>query len=309
MRKVSKPFQRKDRAGWWVRWFENGQKKHKSCSTKKEADHFRQLQYMRLNSDVYSSVPLPWADLKEKYLEWYEIQGLKTVEPKCFLSKLKSLCRIKTSADLNQERVNHYIKARAAETGSAWTVKKSVAQVKALYNWCKENNYAVAPIKFPVIKTPTTQKGAVLSEKELKACFDRCEDKNEKIQFMVSLCTGLRASDVDAVDSITGDLSGIATKTGKPIDAPLPAILVSYSKGFKLSRLSRNKWERIMCDFTRHDLRRTHAQMIADCGNIELASELLQHSSQRITKEFYLKSGKRAAVNAVFEPLLRGWLG
>ncbi|MFC1652559.1 hypothetical protein ACFL3F_02460 [Planctomycetota bacterium] len=47
-------YKRKNTKGWWVGWNESGIRKTKAVPTKALADHFRQIKYAQLNSDVFS---------------------------------------------------------------------------------------------------------------------------------------------------------------------------------------------------------------------------------------------------------------
>lgn len=309
MRKITVPFKRDDRKGWWVRWYENGKPKHKCLDTKQQAEHFRNLKYMEINSDVFQAIPITWLDLEEKYLQWYRISGKKVKEVQWFLNLFHRICPISKSTDINQMVVNHFIEVRQQEVDSDYTIYGNVSKLKTLCNWLTQNNYAIGKVNFPVIKRKPPRKGAILSESDLYDHFMKCRDKNEQLNYMLSICTGLRKEDVGRIDYITNDISEqYAEKTGKVIDAPVCPVLVEHGEGHKLARLSRKAWERIMSPFTHHDLRRTQAQLINDAQNLDIASELLQHSSTRVTKDFYLKAGKRAAVNAVFEPMFKAWL-
>jgi len=311
MRKVSDPFKRKDRSGWWIRWFDGGRKRLKCCGTKAEARMFRENLYRDLNRDVYRAMPIRLDDAVEKFKDHCR-SGLKKssmAQYEALFKTFKETCgHVIYTSDLTAAAIQLYINARL-KTLSTWTVKKNLKQLQTFVCWLSESGYETGRIVWPPIKTGPSQKGKILSEKDCYECFLRCQDKNEQLNFMLSLCTGLRKTDIGLLDAISDDISGqYANKTGKHIDAPVPPVLAQYGKGEILVKLSRKKWERIMGEFTHHDLRRTNAQFINDAGNLDIASELLQHSSTKITKDFYLKAGKRAAVNAVFEPMFAGWL-
>jgi len=53
MRKVW-TYKRKGVKGFWVGWYESGIRKAKALPTKKLAEHYRQIKYSQLNSDVFT---------------------------------------------------------------------------------------------------------------------------------------------------------------------------------------------------------------------------------------------------------------
>ena len=52
MRKVW-VYKRKDVKGWWCGWYEGGRRKAKALPSKELAEHFKQIKYTQLNSDVF----------------------------------------------------------------------------------------------------------------------------------------------------------------------------------------------------------------------------------------------------------------
>ncbi|MFC1637242.1 hypothetical protein ACFL5Z_20680 [Planctomycetota bacterium] len=46
-------YKRKNTKGWWVGWYESGKRKAKALPTKALAEHYRQIKYTQLNSDVF----------------------------------------------------------------------------------------------------------------------------------------------------------------------------------------------------------------------------------------------------------------
>jgi hypothetical protein len=40
--------------GWWVGWYESGKRKAKALPTKALAEHYRQIKYAQMNSDVFT---------------------------------------------------------------------------------------------------------------------------------------------------------------------------------------------------------------------------------------------------------------
>jgi hypothetical protein len=60
MRKVW-TYKRKGIKGFWVGWYESGKRRAKALPTKKLAEHYRQIKYTQLNSDVFTgTVTVDW---------------------------------------------------------------------------------------------------------------------------------------------------------------------------------------------------------------------------------------------------------
>jgi len=40
--------------GWWIGWYESGKRKAKALPSKELAEHYKQIKYTQLNSDVFT---------------------------------------------------------------------------------------------------------------------------------------------------------------------------------------------------------------------------------------------------------------
>jgi len=70
-------YKRKNVKGWWVGWYENGKKRGKALPTKALAEHFRNIKYTQLNSDVFTSVvDYDWNQITEEYRQCKQVEGL-----------------------------------------------------------------------------------------------------------------------------------------------------------------------------------------------------------------------------------------
>lgn len=70
-------YKRKKVPGWWVGWYEGGKRKSKAFPNKALADHFAQIKYQQLNSDVFTSiVSVTWQTLMEEYEQSKRVLGL-----------------------------------------------------------------------------------------------------------------------------------------------------------------------------------------------------------------------------------------
>ena len=70
-------YKRKGINSWWVGWYESGKRKAKALPTKKLAEHFKQVKYSQLNSDVFTSiVSADWQQMIDEYREAKKVQGV-----------------------------------------------------------------------------------------------------------------------------------------------------------------------------------------------------------------------------------------
>ncbi len=70
-------YKRKNIKGWWVGWYESGNRKAKALPSKKLAEHFCQLKYSQLNSDVFTSMVIAdWQQMNDEYREAKKVQGV-----------------------------------------------------------------------------------------------------------------------------------------------------------------------------------------------------------------------------------------
>ena len=54
--------------GWWCGWYESGKRKAKALPSKTLAEHFRNMKYAQLNSDVFTGiVDFEWHQIVEEY--------------------------------------------------------------------------------------------------------------------------------------------------------------------------------------------------------------------------------------------------
>jgi hypothetical protein len=70
-------YKRKNLKGWWVGWYESDRRKAKALPTKDLAEHFKQVKYTQLNSDVFTGVvSADWQQMVDEYREAKKVQGL-----------------------------------------------------------------------------------------------------------------------------------------------------------------------------------------------------------------------------------------
>lgn len=71
-------YKRKNIKGWWVGWYEGGKKRAKALRSKPLAEHFCQIKYTQLNSDVFTGVvSADWHQMVEEYQRAKQVEGLR----------------------------------------------------------------------------------------------------------------------------------------------------------------------------------------------------------------------------------------
>lgn len=314
MRKVSRPYKRAGKSGWWLRWQENGKRIMKTFPTKSLAEHFRHIKYQQLNSDVFiSAIDIPWKSLKEEFLQRFAVRGLRAAskyEAERMLSKFYDCCHPHSSKSITQRMVNIYLLERQKpdEVGnilSPYTINKDIERLKTFIRWMIENKYHVGGINLVKLKTPKILIKALNTE-QIGGLFKACPTKAWRCRLLLSLVTGLRKYDIDNLlvadlDLKRASIDSKSQKTSKAyIGRPLPNAvcpeLADYLKSLPEGQVKlfgdrniRKTWEIIRGEtkITRQDLRRTFSTLMQKIGSIGSAQNLLEHYDSRTTIEFY----------------------
>jgi len=70
-------YKRKGIKGWWIGWYESGKRKAKALPSKELAEHYKQIKYTQLNSDVFTGqVWADWQQMLDEYMESKKVQGV-----------------------------------------------------------------------------------------------------------------------------------------------------------------------------------------------------------------------------------------
>ena len=186
MKKVSKPFKRTDRKGFWLRWSDNGQKHLKQFNTRTEAEMYRKKKYIQLNLDVYGGESLDWTVAKAEYLEKLVINGLSKYsieETKRLMTRIENTINPQFTSDLNQKSVNGFIKSRIDAVKSKHTVNKDIARLRALLNFLKKQEYHNGKVDISLMKAPRTVKKALTTE-QIRALLKACPSETWKMRIL-----------------------------------------------------------------------------------------------------------------------------
>lgn len=309
MRILGKPYKRKDRDGWWLRFTDPVTKKRRKekFPNLKLADLRRSILMQQINSDVFiGAVSIPLSTARDEYLKKYELLNLANAsryEAKLALDRLISTIGDIPSGKLTQNHFDSFLLTHSKNVGP-WTINKTIGRLTAFLNWSAhpQRRYITAPIALQKVKTPPVI-FKMLTTDQIRQLLSRAPTKAWKIRILISLTTGLRKNDtdslrIDELDMAELTISTTAFKTGKPLTAPLPdklaPVLTAYIESLPkdqetlfADRNIRKTWESFRQGRTRQDLRKTFSTLMQTIGSIDSARDLLQHSSARTTSQFY----------------------
>ena len=115
--------------GWWVGWYESGNRKAKALPSKKLAEHYCQLKYSQLNSDVFTGiVTIGWQEMIEEYRETKKVQGVTEAtlyETALTLRHFERLIGKCNSKQIAQNRIDKFILQRGSEIKRRRSTKTS----------------------------------------------------------------------------------------------------------------------------------------------------------------------------------------
>jgi len=283
-------YQRKNRPGWYVGWYDSGGKKRsKRCPNKSLADRFARRIEHRYNEDLYPDpVATPWDELFTEYLVYKETfkslvgESLRSIQTT--LTQFKELHGPVVSTKVDERLVNAFIAHRLKSTGSKATVNKDLRNLRAFVRWSVKNRYMgaqAAKIDWSMQKEPKRPVKA-LTKKQLANLliaskkYQRYGD-SWYIRVLLAVSSGLREGDIERlcfsdIDFESATVSTFSKKTSKGMPArPLhPKAVTELSKYFEsvpegqnalfTDRFTSGKWKRIrenagLPNLTFHDLR------------------------------------------------------
>jgi len=312
MRKVW-VYKRNNIKGWWVGWYESGKRKSKALPSKELAEHFKQIKYSQLNSDVFTgTISVGWEQMVSEYAEAKKIQGVTEGTLYEHVLSLRNFERIIgkcNSKQITQNVIDDFILKRGPEVKRA-TLNKDLRNLKTFTIWCRKNRYLNGQLEIKELK---------LEERPVKSLNDtqvknllRAADcyPSMKTKILLALGTGLRRGDIESlkISDIDFENNCICTSSKKtkkcmpsrPVSAKIISELSKYVSGLdvgqeKLFRTKFNyrQWRKI-CDkvglsgLKFHDLRRTFASVLAQNGiSTAVTQRLLEHSSPNLTNKIY----------------------
>jgi integrase len=312
MRKVW-VYKRKGINGWWVGWYESGNRKAKALPTKELAEHYKQIKYSQLNSDVFTGVvAVDWQQMVDEYRESKKVQGVTEgtlYESALTLRNFERLVGKCSSKQITQNIIDKFILQRGSEVKRP-TLNKDIRNMKTFINWCRENRYLNGNLKIKELKEderPVKSLNDVQIKKLLAAAAPY---PSIKMRILLALGTGLRRGDIESleindIDFGKNSITTMSRKTRKSMGSrPVPILVMmelkkyvngSYFKQGRLfnSNFNHKMWEKIckdagLADLKFHDLRKTFGSILAQKGvSTAVTQRLLEHSSSMLTNKIY----------------------
>ena len=326
-------YKRKNIKGFWVGWYESGIRKAKALPTKELAEHFKQIKYAQLNSDVFTGqVMADWQQMCDEYHEVKKVQGVTEgtlYEHALSLRNFERIVGKCNSKQITQNVIDKFMLERGTEVKRP-TLNKDIRNIKTFVIWCREQRYLNGNLKLKELK---------IEERPVKS-LDEIQIKNLlkaataypaiKIRIIIALGTGLRRGDVDSlkisdIDFGKNSICTTSKKTKKsmPSRPVSPAVITELSQYISTlpsdqEQLFRTKfgyrqWRKIcnkagLAGLKFHDLRRTFCSLLAQNGvSTAVTQRLLEHSSPLLTNKIYTNVDP-VLRNAVEKLPLSNWL-
>ena len=307
-------YKRKNISGWWAGWYEGGKRKAKALPSKELADHYKQIKYTQLNSDVFTGmVTVGWSQMLEEYREHKKVQGVTEAtlyEVALSLRNFERLSGEHNSRQISQAIVDKFILQRGTEVQRP-TLNKDIRNIKAFIKWCKKKRYVNEDIEISQLKEDERPVRS-LNEAEIRRLISAFNSEPAlKMRILLGLGTGLRRGDIDSlkisdIDFTNNNITTKSRKTRKslgsrPIPEPVMKELRKYVKQLdtKDDRLftdvfNYKQWRKT-CKEAKlpglkfHDLRKTFASILAQNGvSTAVTQKLLEHSSPALTTKIYM---------------------
>ena len=306
-------YKRKRIKGWWIGWYESGKRKAKALPSKALAEHFRQIKYVQLNSDVFTgTVTVDWPQMRDEYVHSKKVAG--SVEASIYevaltLRHFERLVGRCNSKQIKQNAIDKYILERGKEVVRS-TVNKDIRNLRAFIYWCRENRYVNGEIKIKLLREDERPVKSLTKTQIKKLLSTSKPYKTLRMRILLALGTGLRLRDIEIwrISDIDFESSYVTTRNKKsrksmgsrPVPVPIMAELKKYVSGLDTEQenifndnFSRYRWTQIrrklgLEDFTFHDLRKTFGSVLAQRGvSTAVIQKLLEHSSPDLTNKVY----------------------
>ena len=306
-------YKRKNVKGWWCGWYEAGKRKAKALPTKTLAEHFRNIKYTQLNSDVFTSiVDFGWNQMTEEYRQCKQVEGLvdaSIYEGLLTLRHFKRIVGLNSSKEITQQNLDTFVLKRREEVAKN-TLNKDITNLHAFLNWAAKNRFVASGLGIKKVKVP--QKPVVsLSPKQVRDLVALASRyPTLRLRILLAVTTGLRRGDIQAIriGDIHFDRNTITTRNRKAKKAmaerPIPEQIATelsnhvttLPDGQELlfaDKFSPKKWTAIrrkagLRDLKFHDLRKTFASLLAQRGvSTAVTQRLLEHSTSQLTNQVY----------------------
>jgi len=307
-------YKREKIKGWWVGWYESGKRKTKALPSKALAEHYCQVKYTQLNSDVFiGTVTVDWTQMRDEYEHSKKVAGNQDVsiyEAALTLRHFERLIGKCNSRQITQSALDKFILDRGQETKRT-TVNKDIRNLKAFINWCRENRYVNGEIKLKLLKEDERPVKSLTNTQIKKLLLAFKPYQTMRMRILLALGTGLRRGDIEilsisALDFENNYVTTRSMKTRKsmgsrPVPVPIMTELKKYVSGLDSEQekiftdcFKQYRWNQIrkklgLGDFKFHDLRKTFGSVLAQNGvSTAVTQKLLEHSSPDLTNKVYM---------------------
>jgi integrase len=213
-------YKRKNVKGWWVGWYESGKRKAKALPSKALAEHFRQMKYAQLNSDVFTgTVTVDWAQMREEYTHYKKVKGDKQstlYETALTMRHFERLIGRCNSKQITQNAIDKFILDRGREIERS-TLNKDIRNLKTFVNWCRKNRYLNGEIELSLLKEDERPVKS-LSTTQIKQLLSASRPYPRlRMRILLALGTGLRRGDIGTwrVSDLDFEKSYVTTRRNK----------------------------------------------------------------------------------------------
>jgi len=306
-------YKRKNIKGWWVGWYENGKRRAKALPTKALAEHFHNIKYAQLNTDVFTSVvDFGWNQMTEEYRQCKQVEGLvgaSIYEVLLTLRHFKRIVGLDSSKEITQQNLDVFVLKRGEEVGRN-TLNKDITNLHAFLNWAGKNRFVASGLAIKKVKVPQKPVFSLTPKQVRDLITLAARYPTLRLRVLLAVTTGLRRGDIQTIriGDIHFDRNTITTRNRKAkksmAERPIPEQIVielsnhvaTRPEGQELlfaDRFSPKKWEKLRCqvglpDLKFHDLRKTFASLLAQRGvSTAVTQRLLEHSSPKLTNDVY----------------------
>ncbi|MBN2269951.1 MAG: site-specific integrase [Sedimentisphaerales bacterium] len=309
-------YKRKNIKGYWVGWYEGGKRKAKALPTKALAEHFRNIKYTQLNSDVFTSiVDFDWRQMINEYHHAKQVEGLQEVsiyEALLTLQHFERLIKPSSSRQITQQSLDTFVLERGREVKRD-TLNKDIRNIIAFLNWAVKNRYVASGLEIKKVKV--SQKPVVaLFPQQVRNLIELVSNyPTLRLRILLAVTTGLRRGDIEAmrIEDIHFDRNTITTRNRKAkksmAERPIPEQVTTELSNYVATlpdgqellftdRFPEKRWRKIrykigVPNLKFHDLRKTFASLLAQRGvSTAVTQRLLEHSSPKLTNDVYTVS-------------------
>jgi len=213
-------YKRKNTKGWWCGWYECGKRKAKALPTKALAEHYRQIKYTQLNSDVFMGIiNIDWSQMREEHMHYKKIKGDEQstlYETALTLRHFERLIGRLNSKQITQNTIDKFILDRGKEIKRS-TLNKDIKNLRAFIRWCRKNRYLNGDIELSSLKEderPVISLTHIQIQELLTASLPY---PALRMRILLALGTGLRRGDIESwrVSDLDFEKCSVTTRSTK----------------------------------------------------------------------------------------------